>query len=146
MKSEQCHPILIANDPISFTNLLHSSNSNSNPFVDHGLLLGTYIFYGLNTSKEGCVSTFFVYSLVTCRPSYVYCCCCCYYCWKCCGLVVFSIQFSYTSSSKCKCSLPFGNLVSCSLLTSWLYSLNFLSCGDVIYGSSCLCSLNCPSC
>ncbi len=45
-----------------------------------------------------------------------------------------SIQYSYTSPSKCKCSSLFGNLMSCSLLTSSFYSLNCFSCGDVIYG------------
>jgi len=41
---------------------------------------------------------------------------------------------------------PFANLVSCSFLTSWLYSLSCLSYGDVIYGTSYLCSLSCVSC
>ncbi len=41
-----------------------------------------------------------------------------------------SIQSSYTSPSKCGCSSPFRNLVSCSFLTSYFYSLNCLSCGD----------------
>jgi len=36
--------------------------------------------------------------------------------------------------------------VSCSLLTSWLYSYNYLSYGDVIYSTSYLCSLSCVSC
>jgi hypothetical protein len=56
-----------------------------------------------------------------------------------------SIQSSYTSPSKCRCSSPSRNLVSCSPLTSYLYSLSCLSCGDVIYGTSCLCSFNCLS-
>ncbi len=47
-----------------------------------------------------------------------------------------SIQSSYMSPFKCKCSSPFGNLVSCSLLTFCLYSLSCLSCGDVICGTS----------
>jgi hypothetical protein len=59
---------------------------------------------------------------------------------------VVSIQSSYTSSSKCRCSSPFGNLMSCSFLTSWLYSLNYFSYGDVICGTSCLNSLSYPSC
>jgi len=59
---------------------------------------------------------------------------------------VVSIQFSYTFASKCRCFSPFGNLMSCSFLTSWLYSLNYLSYGDVIYGTSCLCSFSCVSC
>jgi hypothetical protein len=59
---------------------------------------------------------------------------------------VVSIQFSYESPSKCRCSPPSKNLVSCSLLTSWFYSLNCLSCGNVIYGTSCLCSFGCLSC
>ncbi len=53
-----------------------------------------------------------------------------------------SIQSSYTFPSKCKCSSPFGNLVSCSSLTSCLYSLNCFSYGHVICGTSCLCSLS----
>ncbi len=57
-----------------------------------------------------------------------------------------SIQSSYTSPSKCKCSSPFGNLVSCSFLTSWLYSLIYLSCGDVVCGTSYLYSLIYLSC
>jgi hypothetical protein len=36
--------------------------------------------------------------------------------------------------------------MSCSLLIPWLYSFICLSCGDVIYGISCLCSLNYLSC
>jgi hypothetical protein len=48
---------------------------------------------------------------------------------------VVSIQSSYTSPSKCRCSSPSGNLVSCSLLTSYLCSLSCLSYGDVIYGT-----------
>jgi hypothetical protein len=59
---------------------------------------------------------------------------------------VVSIQSSYTFASKCKCFSPFGNLVSCSLLTSWLCSFNYLSYGDVICGTSCLYSLCCVSC
>jgi hypothetical protein len=35
--------------------------------------------------------------------------------------------------------------VSCSLFTSWLYSLNFLSCEDAICSTSSLCSLRCVS-
>jgi hypothetical protein len=56
-----------------------------------------------------------------------------------------SIQSSYTFASKCKCFSPFGNLVSCSFLTSWFYSFSCLSCGDVICGTSYLCSLSCVS-
>ncbi len=58
------------------------------------------------------------------------------------GLALVSIQFS----SKCRCSSHFGNLVSCSLLTSWLCCLSCRSQGDVIYGTSYLYSLSCPSC
>ncbi len=89
----------------------------------------------------------FVYSLVACGPFCVccYCCNCCCKCWKCCGLTMVSIQFSYTSPSKCKCSSPFGNLMSCSFLTSCLCSINYLSCGDVICGTSYLYSLRCFS-
>jgi hypothetical protein len=42
---------------MSCTNLLPSSNSNGNPFVNLGLLPGTCIYNGLNIAKEGCVST-----------------------------------------------------------------------------------------
>ncbi len=51
-----------------------------------------------------------------------------------------SIQSSHTSPSKCRCSSPFGSLMTCSLLTSLLCSLNCLSCDDVIHSISCLCS------
>ncbi len=53
-----------------------------------------------------------------------------------------SIQSSYTFASKCRCSSPFENLMSCSFLTSWLYSLNYLFCEDAIYRTSSLCPLN----
>jgi hypothetical protein len=90
--------------------MLPNSNSNGNPFANPSLLPSTCIFDGLNTAKEGCVSTFSVYNPVTCRPSCVCCCCCCCKwcckCWKCYGLAVVSIQSSYMSSSKCKCSSP----------------------------------------
>ncbi len=56
-----------------------------------------------------------------------------------------SIQSSYTYPTKCKCSPPSRNLVSCSLLTSYFYSFSYLSYGDVIYGTSSLYSLSCPS-
>jgi hypothetical protein len=36
--------------------------------------------------------------------------------------------------------------VLCSSLTSWLYSFSCFSCGDVICGASCLCSLDRVSC
>ncbi len=36
--------------------------------------------------------------------------------------------------------------MSCSLLTPWLCSLNYPSCGDVMFGISCLCSFNCLPC
>ncbi len=57
-----------------------------------------------------------------------------------------SIQSSYTSPLKCRCSSPSRKLMSCTLLTSCLYSLNCLSYGDVICGTSYLYSLNCLSC
>ncbi len=57
-----------------------------------------------------------------------------------------SIQSSHTSPSKCKCSSPSGNLMSCFFLTPWFCSLNYLSCGDVIYGTSYLCSFHWLSC
>ncbi len=93
-------------------------------------------------------STPSISNLVACRRSCVcYCCCCkcCCKCCKCCGSIVVSIQSSYTPPSNYKCSSPSRNLVSCSLLTSWFYSLKFFSCGDVIYGTSCLCSFSCFS-
>ncbi len=49
------------------------------------------------------------------------------------------------SPSKCRCSSPIGNLVSCSPLTFCLYSFNCLSYENVICGTSCLCSLRCLS-
>jgi len=138
-----------ANDPRSCTILLPSSNSNGNPSTYFGLLGGTCSSTGLNSSKASCVATIFVCNLIACIFSCVYCYCyykCCSKCHKCCGLVVVSIQSSYTFTSKCKCFSPFGNLVSCSLLTSWLCSFNYLSYGDVICGTSCLYSLCCVSC
>jgi hypothetical protein len=86
---------LFMDDPISYTILLPNSNSTGNPFANFNLITDTYSFDGLNTSKEGYVSTFFVYNLIACKPSYVYCCyyykCCCK-CWKCFGFIVVSIQ------------------------------------------------------
>jgi hypothetical protein len=57
-----------------------------------------------------------------------------------------SIQSSHTSPSKCRCSSPSKNLMSCSFLTPWLYYHSYLSCGDVIYGISYLCSFSYLSC
>ncbi len=118
-------------DPNSFTILLPISNSNGNPFTYFSLLGGTCSFIGLNFSKVGCVATLFVYSLVACRPSYVYYCCyctCCCKCFKCFGHVVVSIQSSHTSPSKYICSSPSRNLMSCSLFNSLtlLLELSFL--------------------
>ncbi len=118
------------NDPSSYTILLLSSNSNGNPFTDSGLLGGTYSFAGLNSSKACCVTTLFVYSSVVYKPSCVYCCCCYKCCCKCCKcfrLVMVSIQSSHTSPSKCRCSSPSRNLMSCSFLIPWFCSLNCLS-------------------
>ncbi len=56
-----------------------------------------------------------------------------------------SIQSSHTSLSKRKCSSPFRNLMSCSLLIPWLCSLNYPSCGNINCGISCFFSLNCLS-
>ncbi len=53
-----------------------------------------------------------------------------------------SIQSSYTFPSKCRCFSPSRNLVSCSPLTSYLFSLSYPSYGDVICGTSCFYSLN----
>jgi hypothetical protein len=50
-----------------------------------------------------------------------------------------SIQSSYMSPSKCKCYSPFGNIMSCSLLTFCLCSFSCLSYGDVICGTSIVC-------
>jgi len=52
---------------------------------------------------------------------------------------VVSIQYSYTSPSKCKCSSLSRNLMSSSPLTSSFYSLNCFSCGYVIYGIAKVC-------
>ncbi len=125
-----------------------SPYSNGNPFIDLGLLIGTCSFNGLNIVKEGYVSIFFVYSHVACRFSCICCyrCCkCCCKCYKCCGLTVVSIQSSYTFPSKSRCSSPFRNLVSCSPLTSCLYSLNCLSCGDIICGTFTICLVACTT-
>ncbi len=132
-----------ANDPISCTNL-PSSNSNGNLFIDLGLLIGTYNFNCLNISNKGRGSNPSVCSPIACRPFCVYCCYCCKYL-KCCGLPMVFVQSSYIFPSKSRCSSPSRNLVSCSLLTSYLCSLSYFSSGDVIYGTSCLSSLNCPS-
>jgi hypothetical protein len=108
-----------ANDPSSHTILFPNSNSNGNPFADFGLLGGTYSFASLNSSKARCVTILSIYSSVAYTLScvyYCYCCKCCCKCWKCFELVMVSIQFSHTSPSKCKCSSPFGTLMSCSLL------------------------------
>ncbi len=106
---------------------------------------GTSSYVGLNFSKVGWFATFFVYSLVAYRPFCVCCCCCkcCCKCWNYFGFAMVSIQFSHTSPSKCRCSSPSGNLMSCSFLTPWLYSLNYPSYGDVICRISCLYSLDC---
>ncbi len=117
-------------------------NSNGNPFVDFGLLIDTYSSNDLNFAKKGFISTIFICNPKACRPSYVYYCCCykcCCNCWKCCELPMVSIQFSYTSPSKCRCFSLFRNLVSCSFLTSCLYSLNCPSYKDVIYGTFVVC-------
>jgi hypothetical protein len=126
-------------DPISCTILLPSSNSNGNQSTDSGLLTSTCNFDGLNISKKAYGSTPSIYSPIGYRPFCVCfrCCCkCCYKCWKCCGFAMVSIQSSYTSPSKCRCSSFLGNLVSCTLLTSLLNSFNCFSYGDVICGTS----------
>jgi hypothetical protein len=133
-------------DPNSCIIIFPNSNSNGNPFVDSGLLSGAYNFTHLNTAKASCVTTFSIYNSVAYRPSCLYYCWYCKFCSKCCGLAVVSIQSSSTFPSKCKCSSPSKNLVSCSFLTSWLYSFSCLSCGDVICGTSYLCSLGYLSC
>jgi hypothetical protein len=131
------------------TPFLSLANSNGNPLVDSGLLGGTCNSISLNILKLGCVTTLFICNSITCRPScvfYCYCCKCCSKCYKCCSQCYkVSIQSSYTFPSKCKCSSPIGNLVSCSSLTSCLYSLNCLTCGNVICGTSYFCSLSCLS-
>jgi len=118
--------------------LFPSLNSNGNPSADPGLLIDTYSSNGLNFAKEGSISTIFVCNPVACRPSYVYCsyyykyCC---KCWKCCEFSMVSIQSSYTSPSKCRCSSPSRNLVSCSFLTSCPCSLSCPSYKNVICGT-----------
>ncbi len=57
-----------------------------------------------------------------------------------------SIQSSHISLSKCRCSSPYGNLMSCSFLTPQLCSLSCPSCDDVICGISYSCSFGCLSC
>jgi hypothetical protein len=52
------------------------------------------------------------------------------------------IQYLHTSPLKYKCSSPSINLMSCSLLSPWLYSFNYLSCGNVICGIFYFCSLD----
>jgi hypothetical protein len=126
-------------DPNSCTILLPNSNSTRNPSTDFGLLGGTCSSIGLNSSKAGYVAILSIYSLVTCRPSYVSCCCYCKCCCKCCKcfrLVVVSIQSSHKSPSKYRCSSPFGNLMSCSLLTPQLCSFKCFSYDNVICGIS----------
>jgi hypothetical protein len=133
-------------DPSSYTILFPSANSSGNPSTNSDLLGGTCSSVGLNYSKAGFLAALFVCNSVVYKPSYVYCCCyckCCYKCWKCFGFTVVSIQSSHTSPLKCRCSSPSKNLMSCSLLTPWLYSLSCPSYGDVICGISCLCSLTC---
>jgi len=135
------------NDLISCTILL--PNSNENPFIDYGLLTSTYSFHGLNNSKEGYGSTPSIYNPIACRPScvyYCYCCKCCCKCCKCHGLVVVSIQSSYTSPLKWKYSSPSRTLCHVPFLTSWLCSLGCLSYGNVICGTFCLCSFFYFSC
>ncbi len=56
------------------------------------------------------------------------------------------IQSSHTSPSKCRCSSPFGNLMSCSFLIPWLCSLNCFFCDNFICSIFCLYSLGCLSC
>ncbi len=117
-------------DPISCTNMLINLNSNGNPCVDPSLLIDNYVSDGLNSTKEGSISTILICNPIACRPSFVYYCycykCCCK-CWKCCELPMVSIQSSYTSPSKCRYSSPSKNLASYSCLTSCLYSLSFPS-------------------
>jgi len=106
-------PYPSTNDPRSYTILLPISNSNGNPFVDSGLLGGTYSFTSLNFSKAGCMEIFSVCSSVACRPFYVcYCCCCkcCCKCWKYFGFAMVSIQSSHTSPLKCRFFHPLETL------------------------------------
>jgi hypothetical protein len=103
-------------DPYSYTIIIPNWNSNGNPSIDFGILGGIYSSIGLNSLKANCVTTFSIYSSVACVCYCCYCKCCSKCC-KCCGLTVVSIQSAYTFASKCRCSSPFGNLVSCSLLT-----------------------------
>ncbi len=53
------------NDPISCTILFPSSNSNGNASANFSLLISTCGSDYLNTSKEGCDSTPFIYSPIT---------------------------------------------------------------------------------
>ncbi len=61
--------------------------------------------------------------------------------WTCNGLHRI---FTYILS-KCRCSSPFGNRMSCSLLTPQLCSCNCFSFGNVICGICCLYSPCCLS-
>jgi hypothetical protein len=67
-------------DPSSCAILFPISNSNGNPSTNSGLLGGTWSSVSLgfnfsNFSKASYVATLYVYSLITCRPSYF---CYCY--------------------------------------------------------------------
>ncbi len=64
------------NDPIFCTNMFPSSNSNGNPFAYLSLLIRTCSFDGLNSTKEGFVSTFSICNLIAFIPSCVYYYCC----------------------------------------------------------------------
>jgi hypothetical protein len=122
-----------ADDPISYTNVLPNPNFNGCPFVDPSILIGTCSSGGLNIAKASCVSTLSMCSPLVYKPSCVCCYWCCKWCckcWKCCGLLMVSIQSSYMVPSKFRCSSPSKNLRSYSLLTFYLYFYNCLFCGD----------------
>jgi hypothetical protein len=120
-------------DPNSCIILLPNPNWNGYPFVDHGILVGTYSSSGLSTAKAGCVSILSICSSLAYKPPCVYYCCC-----KCYGLSLLSIQFSYMSPFVEGCYSTSGNLISCSLLTFCFCSLICFFCGDDIYGISTL--------
>jgi hypothetical protein len=86
------------NDPLLCINLLPNPNSNGCPFIDHGLLIGTCSFCGLNIAKGGYVSTLFICNLVSYRPP------CCLY------------SLSYFSYEDVICGTSKVCLVACTIV------------------------------
>ncbi len=128
-------------DTNSCTILFLSLNSNGCPSTNPGLLVGTYISSGLNTTKGISIPILSFYSSLAYGPPCV-CCCYCLCCCKFCGLPLLSIYSSYMSPFVCGCCSTFGDLVSLSFLIFFLYSLICLSYGNNICGALTLCLLN----